>query len=330
MILRILKSNRLVNYLLTFFIGLILWSASLKKPFVYSYYYGEVDNILYKPIHELLLNSNLLVGSIVSLVLVLFLAFLIQLINTQFAFIRIRTMLPAPLFVLIVGGFTEMHTLHPVYFAAIFILLAIYRLFAAFDVQQPYSAAFDSGFLIGVGSLFYFDSIILFPAIFAGTIILKRETNWRTSTINIIGFCLPFFFALSYAFLTEQSLELLKTFERNIISANNHFMLNLHLQIYLSFLILLTVLATIKLVQQFDTKKVSSRKYFNVLFLIFIFTLAGFIFVPPVSQEMLVILTIPICYLIANFFIFIKSKFWGNFLMYLLLAIVVYIQTRTF
>lgn len=329
MILKILKSNRSVNYLLTVLFGLFLWSASLIKPYLYPFYNGESDNILFKPIHQLL-KESLTAGSIISLALVLLLAFLIQLLNAHFAFIRTRTMLPAPLFVLIIGGLTEMHTLHPVYFAAVFFLLAIYRLFSAFDVPRPYSAAFDSCFLLGIGALFYFDIIILFPVFLAGTAILSRETHWRIFTVNIVGVLLPFFFALSYAILTEQSLELLKTFEQNIISANNHFKVNLNLQIFLAFLLLLTLLGTPKLIQQYDTQKVSSRKYFNVLFLFFIFSLAGFIFVPPVSQEILVILSIPICYLASNFFVSLKNRFWGEFLISLLIGIVIFLQIIAF
>ncbi len=329
MILKILKSNHSVNYLFTALFGLLLWSASLFKPYLYSFYTGESDNILFKPVHELL-KDHLFAESIISLVLVLFLAFLVQSLNTQFAFIRVRTMLPAPLFVLTVGGLTEIHTLHPVYFAAIFLLLALYRLFSAFDVQQPYSAAFDSGFLLGIGALFYFDVIVLLPVFVIGIAILGRETHWRVFTINFIGLLLPFIFAFGYAIFTEQFIELIKTFELNIISSNNHFKMNLHLQIYLVFLILLTITGSVKIIQQYDTKKVSSRKYFNVLFLIFFFSLAGFIFVPPVSQEMLVILSVPICFLVANFFVFLKSKFWGEFLIYLLIGIAFFLQITAF
>ncbi len=325
MILRILKSNRSINYLLTALFGFLLWSASLMKPYLYSFYRGESDNILYRPIHELL-KSSLIAESIISLVLVLFLAFLIQILNTQFAFIRIRTMLPAPLFVIIIGGLTEMHTLHPVYFAAIFLLVAIYRLFSAFDILKPYSAAFDSGFFLGIAALFYFDILILFPAFLIGTAILSREKQWRIFVVNILGVLLPLIFALGYAVLTEQFLELLKTFEQNIVSSNNYFKLNLYLQIFLGFLVILFALGSVKIIQQYDTKKVSSRKYFTVFFLIFIFSLIGFIFIPPVSQEILVILSIPICYLLANYFVFLKSRFWGEFLISLLIGIVIFMQ----
>lgn len=329
MILRILKSNRSVNYLLTALFGIILWSTSLIKPYLYSFYNGESDNLLFRPIHEFL-KSSWFAESVISLALVLFLAFLIQFLNTQYAFIRIRTMLPAPLFVLIMGGLTEMHTLHPVYFATVFLMLALYRLFSAFDVSRPYSASFDSGFFLGVGALFYFDIIILFPAFLAGAAILSKEKNWRIFTINSIGFLLPLFFALSYAILTNQLLEVLKTFEQNLTSVNNHFKKNIYLQIFLVFLSILTILGSVKIIRQYDTKKVSSRKYFTVLFLIFIFSLIGFVFIPPVSQEMLVILAIPVCYLVANYLVFLESRFWGEFFISLFIGIVIFLQIITF
>ena len=80
-----------------------------------------------------------------------------QLLNDNFSFIRIKSKLPSILFVIILGGFTEMHTMHPVLFGTLFILLAILQLFQTFEKPKPYSALFNVGFLLGVGSLFYFN-----------------------------------------------------------------------------------------------------------------------------------------------------------------------------
>jgi hypothetical protein len=122
----------------------------------------------------------------------------------------------------------------------------------------------------------------------------------------------------------------LKTFEQNLTSVNNHFKKNIYLQIFLVFLSILTILGSVKIIRQYDTKKVSSRKYFTVLFLIFIFSLIGFVFIPPVSQEMLVILAIPVCYLVANYLVFLESRFWGEFFISLFIGIVIFLQIITF
>jgi hypothetical protein len=329
MILRILKSNHSLNYLFLVLFGTAFWSASLGKPELYSFYTGEEKNILYYPIHNLLKNFEL-PTVIVSLVMVLGLAIIIQQINSQYLIIRERNKLPALLFVLMAGGVTGIHTLHPVYFAAMFLLLAIYRLFSAFDQTKPYSASFDSGFLLGIGSLFYFNLILLFPAFLLSVAILGRENRWRVFVIHTLGLLLPFIFALSFGFFSDQLFELIKIFELNITTQNNHFKTDLYLQIYLGFLILLTGIGSIVILQHYDTKKVSSRKFFSVFFLIFIFSMAGFTFMPPTSQEMLVITFIPVSYLVSNLLVDIKSRFWGELIITLLFAIVAYLQITAF
>ena len=329
MILRILKSNQPVNYFLVVLFGLATWSASLIKPQSYSFFIGEDKNILFAPIRNLF-KDYALVENITTLVLLIFLALFIQHLSSRFAFIRVRTMLPATLYVLLVGGFTKIHTLHSVYFASAFLLFAIHRLFSAFDIKKPYSAAFDSGFWLGVGSLFYFDLIFLFPAFIIGIAILSRETGWRSLTIHLVGFLLPFIFAISYAVLTDQFPALLKIFEQNLLTPNTHFKSNIVLQLYLGFLIILTILGSILIIQQYDTKKVSSRKFFMVFFILFVFSLAGFVFVPSISQEVLIILAIPVCYLVSNFLVSIRSKFWGELIISLLLGIVIFMQILAF
>ncbi len=325
MVLRILKSNHPVNYFLVVLFGILFWAESLINPQTYPFYRGENENFLFFPIFKLL-AGNPLAGSITALVLTVVVALLMLNINGRYVFIRIRTMLPAPLFMLMIGGFTGIHTLHPVYFSAVFFLFAIHRLFGVFGKSKPYSSAFDAGFWLATGSLFYLDLIFLLPAFLSGIMVLSRENFWRVSLVHLTGFFLPFFFALSIALLTGQFPELLKVFEHNMVTTNNHFISNLYLQIFLGFLVLLTIFGSIRIIQQYDTKKVSSRKYFTVFFLIFVFSLTGFIFIPPVSQEMLVITSIPVAFLVSNFLVFMKSRFWGELIIALLIGIVIFMQ----
>ena len=68
-----------------------------------------------------------------------------DLLISRYQFIRIRTRLPAILYAVLMGGFVGVHSLHPVYFAAIFLLLALFRLFATFDLDKAYTGFFDVG-----------------------------------------------------------------------------------------------------------------------------------------------------------------------------------------
>jgi hypothetical protein len=301
------------------------WAKSLLHPFIYDFSSCENQNILFAPVAKLA-GNNQLVNVILSVVLVMVLAFLVQLINDRYSFIRIRSKLPAILFAIVLGGFVGMHTLHPIYFGAVFVLFAIYRLFSMFEKVKPYSAVFDVGFLLGIGSLFCLNLIILFPAFLISIAILSRETRFREFLITSLGFLLPFAFALSYAFLTNNFQETLNTFAQSVTVPVNHFKNNYTLQIYLVVLVVYTLIASFNILKQYDKKKVSSRKYFSAFFWIFVFSLIGFTFIPATSQEMLVITAIPVTFLISNFFIFMKGRFWSELLFSLLLIIVIFIQ----
>lgn len=325
MILRVLKSNRTINLILFPFLGILLWGRSLLDPFSYQFYSGENSNILFYPVFKIF-EPHAFLQVLLSLILVIFTGFLIQQVNDRFSFIRARTKLPAFIFIVFIGGFINMHTLHPVFFAGIFLVFAIHNLFAIFDRQNTFSQIFNAGFFIGIGSLFYFNLIIILPAFLIGIIILSREVRWREYVILLTGTIIPYIFAASYAFLTDQLSGFFQTFEQNIVTYVNHFKTNYILQGFLGFLIILTIIGSIKLLQQYDTRKVSTRKYYLTLLVIFIFSFISFAFIPAVSQEMLVISIIPVTFLLSNLFVTIQSRFWGEFLFTLLLAIVIFIQ----
>ncbi len=306
-------------------VTMALWMKSLLHPFAYNYFPGEDQNILYNFIYHLV-NDKALVQVISGIVMVVLLAYTIQLVNDRYMFIRIKSKLPALLFVVIVGGFVPMHTLHPVYFGALFTLISIYRLFGIFDTKKAYSSTFDVGFLLGVGALFYLDVAVLIPAFIVGIALLGREVGWREFTTLLLGFFLPFVFSAAYAVLTDSWLDVLNMMKESIVTPVNHFKSNTPLQVYLVALILFTIAGSIGMFGQYDTKKISSRKYFTVFFWIFIFSLAGFALNPVTSQEMLVITAIPVTYLIANYFVFMKSRFWSELLFILLVLIVVSMQ----
>jgi hypothetical protein len=325
MLLRTLKSNRAVNFFLIPLMGILFWLKDFISPRPYPFYTGEQSNLLYAPLHNLL-KEHLLLQILLMLILLVGMALLLIQINNRYNIIRIRTMLPAPLFVLIISGFTGIHAMHPVYFAAFFVLLAIYRLFSAFDQVKPYSPAFDSGFFLGAASLFYFNAVILFPAFLIGVGILSRETKWREFVVCLLGFLLPFVFAFSYVFVVEETPEFLNVLGLNIYTPTLNFKSNLPVLGYLGFLFVLIFLGSVKILRQYDTKKVSTRKFFIVLFLIFLFAMLGLVLVPATSFEIFVISAIPVTFLLSNFFVFFKSRFWGEFWFSLLVIAVIVME----
>jgi hypothetical protein len=324
MLLKKFKTNHAFNLILFPLIGIVIWLKNLFSPRVYPFYPGENRSILFEPVY-LLLKDSIIMQNFLAFFLFILLAFFILQLNNRFDFIRIRTILPATLFIILAGGITQIHALHPVYPGAIFFLVALYRLFGTFDQTKPYSAAFDSGFFLGISSLFYLSLIAMFPAFFIGLAILSREIKWREFAVLFTGFCLPYIFAFSYAFYMEEIPDLLLNFKVSFFTptpAN----LNVPIYMYMSLLILITALGSFKMVQLYYTLKVSTRKYFIVFFIVFLFSVLSILFIPATSWEMFLITLIPVTFLISNYFIYLKSRLWGELLFSLLLVTVAAMQ----
>ena len=325
MILRFLKTNQAYHFILIPVVVLVLWFRSYIHPTHFPFFEGENQMFLFKPIGNLMLHSAL-IGNLIAMIMVMVLSFFILRLNTNYAFIRIRTFLPSSIFVLTVSGLLTMHAFHPVYFALLFLMLSVDRIFQSYELQKFHESAFEAGLFIGIGSLFYMSLIFYFPIIWIGFSLIKKRPEWRNFVLPVLGLLVPWLFAWSYYFLTNQIPVFLQTISINI-SFDNHFLRgNIPLQIYLGFLTLITLLGSVFLLNQYDEKKISTRKYFQIFFLIFLISFALLFAVPAVSQEILILMSLPLTYLISNYLIFLKRQFWSNLLMYLFIALVIYLQ----
>ena len=324
MILRILKTNQAYHFITIPVIVLILWFRAYIHPAAFPFYAGENQMLFFRPFVQLT-EWSVLASNAVNLLLVLALAFIILRLNTSYSFIRIRTFLPSNIFVLIVSGLTTLHSLHPVYFGAVFLLLSINRIFGAYESKKANANAFDAGFFIGLGSLFYFNLIFYFPIIWIGFILIRKNPEWRNFVLPIIGIAIPWLYCFAYYFFTDSLLELGQTISQNFATSNNFFSANINFQIYLGILVFLTLLgsfsSSLKWMRKGEFAEVLSNflPHFPVLRCHTDFHPFGF-------TRALVIMAIPLTFLFSNYLIFMRMQFWGNLFVYLLIAMVIYMQ----
>ena len=325
MLLKALKSNQAYHYFLIPLIAIAIWFRSFMEPALFSFYPGENMMILYQPINYLLGNSPF-ASHLTALIFIILLAFLILKLNVQYAFIRSRSFLPPSLFVLITSGMPDLRAMHPVYPAALFLILAVDRIFNTYDKESIHSNAFDSGVFLAIGSLFYFNLVFFFPLLWIGFIILRPNVNWREYILTTLGFILPWVAALAYYLITNSTEELVQTIKSNFVLHQVFLRDNLPMQIYVGYLIILTLLGSVFLLSQYDGKKISSRRYFKTFFWIFLISVILISANPAVSEEIIIILAIPLTYLISNYLIFMKRQIWGEVFLYLMAAGVIVLQ----
>jgi len=325
MLLRILKSNKAFNLILFPLIGVVLWLPGLIFPGTYPFAPGEDQSILFSPLMKLMASKPFL-QVLISLVLALVLAFIVQKLNSQYTFFRIRTLLPFNLLILFMGGVPALHTLHPVFFASIFFVFAIDRELAAFKKKSFYSNSFDTGLLIGMGSFFYTPLVFLFPALMIGMWIVNQECNWRHLVLFFWGLILPWIFVFSCCFLAGAAGEPLKTLEINLAISCHHLTDNVPLQIFAGFWGFLFVAGTLFSLSRFDERKISTRKYYTVFLLLTLTLILLFVFAPFVSVEVFILVAVPSSFLISNALLSFRIRFLADVVLALLAGLVIYMQ----
>ncbi len=317
MLFRLIRSNRIASYFLIPLLGAGAWSLQLYAPTGFAFYEGENRMVLFKPLYDLISGMPQL-SAIIGLLLNILAAILVQRISVEYNFFKTRSLLPGITFMLITGGIRELHHFHPVYPALIFLLVAIYRLFSAFDQRKPYSQTFDAALLLGLGSLFYLNLVVLLPAFIAGGSIMGRESRWREIAVSFLGFIVPWIFVFFWFFLIDGIPDLTELLKANTLTDNDRLMGNIPALIFPGFLLVLIIAGSFKIINQFDEKKVSIRQYFLLLFLMFASSVLSVFVLPSSSTEALIVSAIPATLLIANLLLSLKRSFWGEVIVYLL------------
>jgi len=312
MIYHLLKTNRVISYLLFPLLAAGIWILNIRETMVYPFYEGEdqmtVYNLLIKPLSEYPKGAAML-----ALGLLILSGILVQRINNEYGFARTKNLLPLSIFLMTVTGFRTMHAMHPVYFSVIFILLAIYKLFSAYDCRKPYSQLFDAGILLGSASLFYLNTLILLPAFMAGVLFLA-------------GTFTPWLFVAGYLFLQGELLQLIQVLEANLITENNNLFRDHRDMVFVGYLLLLTLAGSYQIIRQYEEKKISIRQYFLVFFMIFVSAVVSLFLIPSVSGEIMILAAIPVSFLLSNMLSVMKKRIVGEIILYLMLGLNLYAQ----
>lgn len=319
MIYKTLNSKRIAGIIIIPVMVVLFWSIQLFQPVGYPFYEGENQMPLFAGLCKIV-GDWPLISVILGLILLIISGLLIQRINNEYVFFRIKTMLPTSIFLLIVCGFKQFHTLHPVYFGIIFLILALYRLFSAFELRKPLSQAFDAGFLLGLGSLFYLNLMLFLPALIIGVVMLGKESNWREVAISLIGALVPWILTFAGYFLLDDVTVLLNSIINNFLTYNKTLPDSIVMYAYVGFLLLLIFIGSLFILRKYDEKKVNLRQYYMIFFFVFVTAVLSAALVPSGSWELFLIAAVPVSFLISDMLIAIGKRFVGEIVIFLFIA----------
>ncbi len=321
---RFFSANHLYNFFLIPIIGVLIFFSTLTRP---------VDDLFFalhfhsSPFSVFFSNTTLpaSIGLAINFLLVMIICFQLLQINAKFSFVKERSFLPAYFFLFLTLTLPELRAFQPVFVAAIFLIIATNRIFDSLEQPKAILNVFDAALLTGLASLFYLHAIFFIFFIPIGLQMLRLKTIWNEWIASLIGGLIPWIFIIPVLILVAGT-RIFDFFpEQLIFEKNNFYPSNPYVIAYLGFYLLVILIASIFIVRHYHMQKISSRRYYKILFYFFVFCNLLILF-PPVSFEIIVLAAIPVSFLFTNYFITAKKRRFANLLFAIMMIITFTLQ----
>ncbi len=269
------------------------------------------------------LEGSPLLAVILSFVLMLTVAIVMVRFNTAIFFIPRRTYLPALLYILLYALFPGEMVLNPALPAALLILVGIWRMVSAYRVNGMTFNFFDAALLISTAGLFYAGAVWFIILVIIGVLIL-RSPDLREITVALVGGMLPWIVFYAVWYVTGGNLaDLTGTISHNLFDPITSFNWGRTLVILLVVTGLNMLPALFSLVREMPTYKIRSRKTFELFLWMIVLSVAAYLFVPAVTVEMYAVLAIPVAFIIAGYYAFVRRLVTAEILLWLMVIMLV-------
>lgn len=268
-------------------------------------------------------------------VLIVFILIYLQAIHLQFILNRHEVLykeswLPALMYVFLATILPEFQFFHPMLFINSFLLLALDRIFFLYKNDKPLPLDFDTGFIIGIASLFYLP-LLIFILFFGAALILLRPFSWRDWATGIIGVFLPLFFAFCFYFLNDKFMLLYEKLALSGIKSPKNFD-EIFKKQYFYALAVPAVISLLGLLRQFINfyKNVTRTRLNQLVIVMFAVTaLLAAVFAETIQLYRFMILAIPAAVWAGYYLLSLKKLFIAEAFFILLLTGWVYSNFST-
>jgi hypothetical protein len=277
---------------------------------------------IYQVIHNLLIGLPV-VRKLIALALLITNALLLARMNTKFIMVKSRTYLPAVFYALICSSFMAFQDLTPALVVSFLFIITLEIMFDAYSEEGLSYKFFEAAFLVSLASLTY-STMALYLVVVWIILSILRNAGWREWVFTIIGFALPYVFLYTIYYLTDRDISVnTQNILSNFTMEKGFETPGLSTIIFHGYLALLIFMASIRLLGAYQGMKIYVRKFFMVLFYIFLFTLGIHLIFYHKSVELVFFYAIPVSYLLTYYFLQMRSKLIGEILFTVFLGLLV-------
>lgn len=259
---------------------------------------------------------------VVSCLLYGLIGYFLVVLNNAFAIIRMRASVQTSLFFLFTAVCPMLHTLSAGDWAAAFLLVSLFFLFASYQHSAPMGHLFHAFVFLGLGSLVLPQLTLFAPLFWIGAYMMQSLTL-RSFFASIVGWGVPYWFLFTYAYTTGQ----MELFYAPLRSLASFYPIGLDFNLsewatLVYLFVLFVASAGHSLVAGYDDK-IRTRSYLHFLILLAAFTFIYIVLQPALMVHLLPILLIPGSVLAGHLFVLTDSRASNVFFIASLVGLVV-------
>ncbi|MFH1160017.1 MAG: DUF6427 family protein [bacterium] len=319
MLIRYFKSSFPVQFITIGIVGVVLWGIAFADPPRMPVSDGPVP--LYSFLYRWLADLPYLT-TLGGLLLVLFESFFLNYIFSRHDLVHKNSTLAAFLFLLFISYLPPWLSLTPVNLSVVFLLFIVRALLKAYNQTEPIGMVYTAGFFVGMASLFYFPSLLLYGFLLV-CFLIYREFHWREWISSLIGLATPFLFLGVIYFLIDKlpglSLLYLSYMENPGFSFPSVTRMDWLLIGLLGVAALLGLWSTLSRIGE---KTVELRKKNLVLLWLLGWLFVAIIYANTLHFYHLGMISVCLAPFVSNFYLNLRKPFWFQFLLWLMILAV--------
>ncbi|MCK5135651.1 MAG: hypothetical protein KAR19_07685 [Bacteroidales bacterium] len=321
-LLRLFKNSRSAGVAGMIILSLAMFAKSFIQPAeIVAYSAMPFYNLVFGAIH-----TTPVLNRIVTLFLLWIICYMLIRISVRYVLLGFRSIMPAFFFLFFTVALPGTQQVSPALVGSIFYLLCFAILFDVHDKRPDTFSVFNAAIVLTVGSMFYLKLIWFLPLIWI-SLPAMRTVTWRELFYPVIAYFLLGLFLFSwYWIVLEDSTGFTTLIIENLSFEGSLESYHFSAYIYYGFLLLMVLIASIYMVNRFQTRKIVIRNIYQVMFFMFIAGILFFLFIARFDTTSLVYMAFPVSFILSNYFHRKKNHWMHELIMWIVIGLVVYVQ----
>jgi len=239
--------------------------------------------------------------------------------------------MPAAFFIMLSASYPPALQVNPILIGSLFLVYALLILLKGEEHRAEPMSLFNATLIVAAGSLFYLKLLYFIPFLWI-TAVNIRPLKWRGVLNPLIVLAMMALFFVTYFWVFKDNLQAVPDLIRDNLALNIKDLPKIEkpLLILLGYLLFIIIITSGYLLSRFQFRKISTRKIYQLLFFLFIYTLLYYVLIAGYRTEMLTMIAIPLSFLFANFFHRRRNHWFHEVMIWIWILLLAYIQLEEF